>query len=90
MADALSLFPLSAFLVGIWSSAHCLAMCGGLAAAAGHRSRISPIRSKAERGLELFAWQWGRITSYAFMGGGIAPPGWPDHQSDHNQANNDQ
>lgn len=69
MADALSLFPVSAFLVGIWSSAHCLAMCGGLAAAAGHRSRISPIRSKAERGLELLAWQGGRITSYAFMGG---------------------
>lgn len=70
MIDALPLFPISAMLIGLWSSVHCLAMCGGLAAAAGHRSRSSPIpiRSRAERGIELLAWQLGRIVSYTFMG----------------------
>lgn len=43
-------------------------MCGGLAAAAGQRSRISPIRTRSERGMELLAWQLGRVSSYIFMG----------------------
>ena len=44
-------------------------MCGGLAAAAGHRSRSAPgLISPLARGTELLAWQLGRVGSYSLMG----------------------
>lgn len=44
-------------------------MCGGLAAAAGHRSRSSPgLISPLSRWTELLAWQLGRVGSYSLMG----------------------
>ena len=61
--------PLPAFLLGLWSSGHCLMMCGGLAAAAGHRSRSAPgLVSPPARWAELLAWQLGRVSSYSLMG----------------------
>jgi sulfite exporter TauE/SafE len=59
---------LSAALIGFWSSGHCLAMCGGLAIAAGEsQRRLLNLRS-SQRVAELLAWQLGRIGSYGFMG----------------------
>jgi uncharacterized protein len=44
-------------------------MCGGLAAAAGHRSRSAPgLLSPLARWTELLAWQLGRVGSYSLMG----------------------
>ncbi|WVN41072.1 sulfite exporter TauE/SafE family protein [beta proteobacterium MWH-UniP1] len=60
--------PLSAFLIGIWSTGHCLAMCGGLAIAAGQTNRQNLNNTALQRGVELGAWQLGRAFSYAFMG----------------------
>lgn len=62
--------PVSALVIGLWSSAHCLAMCGGLALAAGQSGRHTgpPGRLSPDRVLELFSWQLGRVLSYAFMG----------------------
>ena len=61
--------PLPAFLLGLWYSGHCLMMCGGLAAAAGHRSRSAPgLVSPPARWAELLAWQLGRVSSYSLMG----------------------
>lgn len=67
-AIRVSTFPLSALLIGIWSTGHCLAMCGGLAIAAGQANRRNLNNGPAQRGLELAAWQIGRVISYAFMG----------------------
>jgi uncharacterized protein len=60
--------PLSAFLIGIWSTGHCLAMCGGLSIAAGQTNRQNLNNTAAQRGFELACWQFGRVLSYAFMG----------------------
>ena len=58
----------SAALIGFWSSGHCLAMCGGLAIAAGEsQRRLLSLRSR-QRAVELLSWQLGRIASYGFMG----------------------
>ena len=44
-------------------------MCGGLAAAAGHRSRSSPgLISPLSRWTALLAWQLGLVGSYSSMG----------------------
>lgn len=61
-------FPLGALLLGLWSAGHCLAMCGGLAMAAG-QSQQSVLRAGVTtRALRLATWQVGRIISYAVMG----------------------
>lgn len=60
--------PFSAFLIGIWSSAHCLAMCGGIAVAAGQANRANLNNTATQRGLELTFWQLGRVASYAAIG----------------------
>jgi uncharacterized protein len=53
--------PLAAFLAGLLGSAHCLAMCGGIATAAGaanvSSSRLGPL-----------LYQLGRLGSYAIAG----------------------
>ena len=60
--------PLSAFLIGIWSIGHCLAMCGGLAIAAGQTNRQNLNNQRLQRGVELAAWQFGRVLSYTLIG----------------------
>ena len=61
-------FPVSALLIGMWSAAHCLAMCGGLALAVG-QSQSSQLRlGSGKRALRLATWQIGRIMSYSIMG----------------------
>ncbi|MEY3016443.1 MAG: hypothetical protein RJB19_755, partial [Pseudomonadota bacterium] len=57
-------FPVSALLIGLWSSAHCLAMCGGLAIAAGQNTR----GGRWTDGLQMLIWQLGRVGSYGLMG----------------------
>ena len=64
----MSSLPISAFLIGIWSTGHCLAMCGGLAMAAGQTNRQNLNNTPLKRGIELASWQFGRIASYVFMG----------------------
>jgi uncharacterized protein len=64
----MSSLPISAFLIGIWSTGHCLAMCGGLAMAAGQANRQNLNNTPLQRGIELTSWQFGRVASYAFMG----------------------
>ncbi len=64
----MSSFPVSALIIGLWSVGHCLAMCGGLAIAAGQTNRQNLNNTGAQRGLELFAWQAGRVLSYVAMG----------------------
>jgi uncharacterized protein len=61
-------FPVSALLIGLWSTGHCLAMCGGIAAAAGQTNRQNLNNTATQRGLELLSWQLGRVASYALMG----------------------
>jgi sulfite exporter TauE/SafE len=57
-----------AALIGLWSSGHCLAMCGGLAIAAGEsRRRLLSLRPR-QRAVELLSWQLGRIARYGVMG----------------------
>ena len=58
----------SALIIGLWSAGHCLAMCGGLAIAAGQSNRRHLSTSNAGRALELLLWQIGRVASYGFMG----------------------
>ncbi len=58
----------SAALIGFWSSGHCLAMCGGLAIAAGESQRQLLSLRSPQRTAQLLSWQLGRITSYGFMG----------------------
>lgn len=64
----MSTFPLSALLIGLWSTGHCLAMCGGLALAAGQSNRRQLNASTSQRGMVLAGWQLGRVLSYTFMG----------------------
>ncbi|MDO6683230.1 MULTISPECIES: sulfite exporter TauE/SafE family protein [unclassified Oceanobacter] len=59
MIEPLSL--LTALLLGLFGSSHCLVMCGGIAAAIGTRSQQQPL-------LTALAFNSGRITSYAFAG----------------------
>lgn len=61
-------FPVTALLIGVWSVGHCLAMCGGLAMAAGQNSRQNLNNSLSARAAELFSWQLGRVLSYTFFG----------------------
>jgi uncharacterized protein len=61
-------FPFAALMIGLWSTGHCLAMCGGIAAAAGQSNRQNLNNSTAQRGAELLAWQFGRVGSYMLMG----------------------
>lgn len=62
------LFSPTALAIGFWSSAHCLAMCGGLALAAGHSVRTRGHPEVWQQRTELLFWQFGRVLSYAFMG----------------------
>lgn len=64
----MSTFPLSALLIGLWSTGHCLAMCGGLAMAAGQANRRQCNASTSQRGMVLAGWQLGRVLSYTVMG----------------------
>lgn len=64
----MSAFPLSALLIGLWSTGHCLAMCGGLAVAAGQSNRRQLNASITQRGVVLAGWQLGRVLSYTLMG----------------------
>lgn len=64
----MSSFPLSALLIGLWSTGHCLAMCGGLAVAAGQSNRRQLNASTRHRGVVLAGWQLGRVLSYSVMG----------------------
>jgi sulfite exporter TauE/SafE len=61
-------FPFAAMIIGLWSTGHCLAMCGGIAAAAGQAQQQNLNNSTAQRGIELLAWQFGRVGSYMLMG----------------------
>jgi sulfite exporter TauE/SafE len=61
-------FPVSALLIGIWSTGHCLAMCGGLALAAGQLSRQQLRYPKLLRAMEMLTWQLGRVLSYSLIG----------------------
>jgi sulfite exporter TauE/SafE len=62
------LFSPTALAIGFWSSTHCLAMCGGLAMAAGHTARYRGHPSRWQQRVELLFWQLGRVLSYGFMG----------------------
>lgn len=65
MSDASAVISLSAALVaGVAGSIHCVAMCGGLAAALGMRSRASP--AVAQR--DAWLYHCGRLSGYAVAG----------------------
>jgi len=61
-------FPWSAFLIGLWSAGHCLAMCGGIAVAAGQLQRRQLSQPVFWRAMELLVWQLGRVASYSLAG----------------------
>lgn len=66
MADAADVISLSAaFTAGIAGSAHCFAMCGGLAGAFGMRVRSSATSSACANALPYHA---GRLSGYAVAG----------------------
>jgi uncharacterized protein len=66
MADAANAISLSAaFIAGMAGSAHCFAMCGGLAGAFGMRSRSSTASSALAGALPYHA---GRLGGYAVAG----------------------
>ncbi|WP_084618523.1 sulfite exporter TauE/SafE family protein [Cellvibrio sp. OA-2007] len=55
----------AAFLLGLFSSAHCVGMCGGIM---GALSMAVPAHAKARRWFILLSYNLGRIASYALMG----------------------
>jgi sulfite exporter TauE/SafE len=55
----------AAFLLGLFSSAHCVGMCGGIM---GALSMVVPAHAKARRWFILLSYNLGRIFSYALMG----------------------
>lgn len=55
----------AAFLLGLFSSAHCVGMCGGIM---GALSLAIPANAEARRWLILLSYNLGRIFSYAVMG----------------------
>lgn len=55
----------AAFLLGLFSSAHCVGMCGGIM---GALSMAIPANAKAHRWLILLSYNLGRVFSYALMG----------------------
>jgi len=63
MLDLPALF--AAFLLGLFSSAHCLGMCGGIMGALG---MAVPAEARARRGRILASYNLGRIASYSLMG----------------------
>lgn len=60
----MDLVALPAVAVGLSSIPHCLAMCGGLAVAAGQNGR----REGRDLPVELAGWQVGRLLTYSLMG----------------------
>jgi len=68
MADATATIGLSAaFVAGIAGSAHCFAMCGGLAGALGMRARVTATSPSAAFGNAL-SYHVGRLGGYAMAG----------------------
>ncbi|UZJ44735.1 sulfite exporter TauE/SafE family protein [Marinimicrobium sp. C6131] len=68
---------LAAWMLGLFSSAHCVGMCGGIM---GALSAAIPAEARGHRWRLLFAYNVGRITSYTLMGllagllaGGLTP-----------------
>ena len=55
----------AAFLLGLFSSAHCVGMCGGIMAAL---SMAVPAQAKSRRTWLLLSYNLGRIASYSLMG----------------------
>lgn len=55
----------AAFLLGLFSSAHCVGMCGGIM---GALSMAIPADAKARRWVILLSYNLGRILSYTLMG----------------------
>ncbi|MGV8838504.1 sulfite exporter TauE/SafE family protein [Cellvibrio sp.] len=55
----------AAFLLGLFSSAHCVGMCGGIM---GALSMAIPANARARRWIILLSYNLGRIFSYALMG----------------------
>ncbi len=55
----------AAFLLGLFSSAHCVGMCGGIM---GALSMAVPANAKARRWVILLSYNLGRVFSYALMG----------------------
>jgi sulfite exporter TauE/SafE len=60
---------LSAFLVGLLGSTHCLGMCGGIVSALTLGLPVELRRSPRSLAPYLLAYNTGRITSYAIAGG---------------------
>ena len=56
---------IAAFLLGLFSSAHCVGMCGGIM---GALSMAIPAGAKVRRWLILLGYNLGRVFSYALMG----------------------
>lgn len=56
---------MAAFLLGLFSSAHCIGMCGGIM---GALSMAIPAPAQSRRVLILFSYNAGRIFSYVVMG----------------------
>lgn len=60
---------ISAFLLGLLGSGHCLGMCGGLSSALGLNTQpISPLGSGKLLNLNILAYNLGRVISYSFAG----------------------
>ena len=55
----------TAFLLGLFSSAHCIGMCGGIM---GALSMAVPAREPRRRFIILCSYNIGRLLSYVFMG----------------------
>ena len=56
---------IAAFLIGFGSSAHCLGMCGGIAASAGFAQQPENARTRVFQALVFHA---GRLVTYAILG----------------------
>jgi uncharacterized protein len=59
---------LSMFLVGLFGSVHCLGMCGGIVGALTLGLRKTPHQPLVRAAPFLFAYNIGRIATYAFVG----------------------
>jgi sulfite exporter TauE/SafE len=67
MIDAGGVGLSAAFVAGVAGSTHCFAMCGGMSAALGMRSRATAVDARAAF-VNASAYQLGRIGGYAIAG----------------------
>lgn len=67
---------ITAFTVGLMGGVHCVGMCGGIVGALSFATQQSKSTKKTSLFTLLFAYNFGRLFSYAMAGGVMGSVGW--------------